>query len=143
VPNLIPEERPETACAALILAVVEVLQCRAHQQRIGEHRGPEPNETLARELRRAPAIERRATQPPRDQEEQPEAEQPADHDHDRQRIDENARHLVVGLQVPRAVEAVGDRGMDRDHADHEQDLQVVKVGEPLHHIGGPVRSHAT
>jgi hypothetical protein len=33
--------------------------------------------------------------------------------------------------------------MDRDHADHEQDLQVVKVGEPPHHIEGLVRSNAT
>jgi hypothetical protein len=74
-----------------------------------------------------------AAQPAGDQEEQPEAEEPADHDHHRQRVDQPARHLVVGLQVPGAVEAVGDRGMHGDDADDEQDLQVVEVGQPLVH----------
>jgi hypothetical protein len=40
------------------------------------------------------------------------------------------RHLVVGLEIPRAAEAVGDRAVDGDHPDDEQNLQIVEVGQP-------------
>jgi hypothetical protein len=65
----------------------EVLECRAHQQHIREHRDPEPDQALAREPPRTLAVERRAAQPPGDQEKEAKPEQPADDNHDRQRVD--------------------------------------------------------
>ena len=109
MPDLIPEEGPEAARPAIVRAVVEVLERRTDQQHVGEHRDPEPNQTVLREPPQALAVERRAAQAARDQKEQAEPEEPTDNDHNRERVDEPTRHIVVRLQIPGAVEATVNR----------------------------------
>ena len=108
-------------------AVGDVLEERADHQRVDGERDPSrirrsfakragpfrPNE--ARSGR--PAIRKNSPSP----KSQPMPER------DRHGVDEPGRHRVVRLEVPGPVQPVGDRGVHRDHADDEQDLQRVEV----------------
>ena len=129
LPDLLPDERPQRLGASVVLAIRDVLEERADQQRVGDQRDAEPDQALLREAGRPLPVERGRRQPPGDQEEQPEAEEPADPERDRHGSGHRGRHLVVGLQIPGPVQPVGDGGVHRDHAGDEQDLQRVEIGE--------------
>ena len=130
MPDLLPHERPERLAPAVVLAVRDVLEHRADQERVRHQRHAQPDQPILHEPVRPLAIERRRRQPAGDQEEQAQREQPAGSEQDGDGSHDAARHLLVGLEVPRSVEPVGDRAVQRDDADDEQHLDGVEVGQP-------------
>ena len=135
VPHLLTHEWPERLGAVLVLAVRDVLEERADEQGVRSERDPEPDQPILHEEPRTLAVERRCAESPRNQEEQPEPEKPADAEQRGDRVDHASGHLVVRLEVPGPIESVRDRAVHRDHADNQQDLQRVEVGQASAHRG--------
>jgi hypothetical protein len=133
MPHLFADERPEPLGPAVVLAIRDVLERRAQEQRVAEERNPQPDQTVLHEARSALPVVRRRGEPARDEKEQPEAEQPADAEQGGDRVHRPIGHLFVGLEVPGPVQPVGDRRVHRDHPDDEQDLDRVEVGQPGAH----------